>query len=148
MASPASASVANPAKRRHFVFCFLPQAPLVLLALGALYGGYWLSAPAIFLLIIVPLLDLLTGWQDKGRFERSDFSSAEIFLLHWNTRLYAILYVTAVIWFAMSLDRFTARETSFLVVSLSLIGGTGFAAAHELLHGRQGLDQVLQRITT
>jgi alkane 1-monooxygenase len=148
MASTPSESVPNPGKHRHIAFCFLPQVPFVLLALGAFYGGYWLLAPAVFLLVVVPLLDLLTGWQDNGHFERSDFSSAAIFLLHWNTRLYAILYLTAVVGFAMSLHRLTPPEIGFLIASLSVIGGIGFASAHELLHGREGFDQVLQRITT
>ena len=148
MASIAPKNVMNPGRRRHFAFCFLPQVPFVLLAMGAFYGGYWLLSPAIFLMVVVPLLDVLTGWQDDGQFEKGDFSSGEVLLLNWNTRLYAILYVGAVLGFAFSLHRFSPAELGFTIASLSVIGGIAFASAHELLHGREGLDQVLQRITT
>ena len=143
-----SESVSNPRRQRHIAFCFLPQAPFVLLAVGAVYGSYWLLAPAVFLLVVVPLLDLVTGWQDDGRFERGEFSRAEIFLLHWNTRLYAVFYLGAIVYFAMSLHRYTGPEIGFVIASLSVIGGICFASAHELLHGREGFDQLLQRITT
>src|SRR6185503_4873615 len=72
----------------------------------------------------------------------------EISLLHWNTRLYALLYMGSVLGVAMSLERFSAIETGLLVAALSLSGGICFAAAHELLHAKEKIDQILQRITT
>jgi alkane 1-monooxygenase len=69
-------------------------------------------------------------------------------MLHWNTRLYALFYMGAVTWFAISIHRFTATETGLIIVSSSLLGGIGFAAAHELLHAKAKIDQILQRITT
>ena len=148
MNSTATESVQKTGKYRHLAFCFLPQLLFILLAVGVFYRGYWLLLPALFLLVIVPLLDTLTGWQDDVHFQKSDFSSLDIFLLHWNTRLYAILYVTAVVCLAKYLPRFTTMEIGFLIVSSSLLGAIGFAAAHELLHGKEKVDQVLQRITT
>jgi hypothetical protein len=52
-------------KYRHITFCFLPQLLFVLLVLGVLGGGYWLLIPILFLLVVLPVLDLLTGWQDN-----------------------------------------------------------------------------------
>src|SRR5688572_10602087 len=90
-------------KGRHILFCFLPQFLFVLLALSfALGGGYWFLLPTAFLLVVVPLLDLLTGWKDDTHFNKNDFSTGEIFLLHWNTRLYALFYLGTVIYIAMS----------------------------------------------
>src|SRR3954464_7514177 len=81
-------------KRRHMVFTFLPQMLFILLVLGLfLGGGYWLLMPIVFLMVIVPLLDLVTGWQDNIHFSSDDFSRAQISLFHWNTRLYAVLYM-------------------------------------------------------
>ena len=148
MRSTVAESAPSSGKYRHFAFCFLPQIQFVLLAVGAFYGGYWILLPAVYLLAVVPLLDRLTGWHDNVEFQKSDFSSFELFLLHWNTRLYAICYVAAVLCIAKFLPRFTRVETGFLVLSMSLLGGVTFAAAHELLHRKDGLDQVLQRITT
>jgi alkane 1-monooxygenase len=135
-------------KHTHVIFCLLPQIMFVLVALGVLERGYWLLSPIIFLLIIVPLLDLLTGWQDDAHFVKGDFSRAETSLLHWNTRIYAFFYIGTVICFATNIHRFEPVEIGLIVVSSSFLGGIGFAAAHELLHAKEGIDQVLQRITT
>jgi alkane 1-monooxygenase len=148
MNSTASKSVPNRGKSRHFISCFLPQVPFVLLAVGAFYRGYWLLLPAVFLLVIVPLLDTLTGWQDDAHFEKDDFSAAQTFLLRWNTRLYAIFYIAAVLCSVRFLPLLTPTEIGCLLASLSLLGGIGFGSAHELLHEREGFDQGLQRITT
>ena len=137
MQSDASPGTSASGKYRHLVFCFLPQLLFGLLALGVYGGGYWLSLPLLFLLAVVPLLDLLTGWQDNGHFDKNDFSPFEISLLHWNTRLYALFYMGAVVYFAMSIHRFNAIEISLILVSSSLLGGIGFAAAHELLHAKE-----------
>jgi len=94
------------------------------------------------------LLDLVTGWQDNLPFNQDNFSPFEISLLHWNTRLYALLYMGSVIALAMSLDRFSVTEISLFISALSLTGGICFAAAHELLHAKEKIDQILQRITT
>jgi alkane 1-monooxygenase len=146
--SNTSESAAMSGKYRHIVVCFLPQLLFLLLAWGVFGGGYWLLLPILFLLVVVPLLDLITGWQDNVHFDRNDFSPAEISLFHWNTRLYALFYMGAVTFLAMSIHRFNATETGLLIVSSSLLGGIGFGAAHELLHAKEKIDQVLQRITT
>ena len=146
--TPVSEGAPTSGKYRHIAFCFLPQLPCLLLALGAYYRGYWLLLPAFFLLLVVPLLDTLTGWQDDAEFRKSDFSPLATFLLRWNTRLYAIFYVTAVVFIAKSLHVFTNLEIGFAVLSLSVLGGICFAAAHEMLHEKGAIDQLLQRITT
>lgn len=144
----ASGRVPAHGKYRHIGFCFLPQLLFALLAVGLLYGSYWLLLPAFFMLVIVPLLDTLTGWQDTVHFQKDNFSPFDKFLLHWNTRLYAVFYVAAVLCVAKLLPRFNAAEIGFLILSSSLLGAIGFASAHELLHGKNRLDQILQRITT
>ena len=132
----------------HTVLCCMPQLLFVLMAVGAYYGGYWLLLPVVFLMLAVPLLDTLTGWQDTAHFQTRDFSSIELFLLHWNTRLYALFYLATVILFAGFIDRFGSAEIGFIIGSASLLGGIAFGAAHELLHEKNRLDQFLQRITT
>src|SRR5262245_24780424 len=141
-----SESLVRGEKYGHMAFCFLPLLLFALLAFGILGGSNWLLLPSVFLLVVVPLLDLLTGWQDNRHFEKNDFSPAETSVLRWNPRLYAMLYMGSVIYVAMSLERFTPTEKALLVVSSSLLGGIAFAAAHELLHGKEKIDQILQRI--
>lgn len=126
----------------------MPLSLFVLLGVGVCERGWWLLLPIVFLQVIVPLLDWITGWQDTVKFEREDFSKFEIFLFHWNTRLYAICYMTAVVYFAMNIHRFTSLEIGLLIGCCSLIGGICFGAAHEMLHTQDKLDQFLQQITT
>ncbi len=148
MQSNPSQSVVMRGKYRHIAFCFFPQLLFVLLALGVFGRGYWLLLPILFVLVVVPLLDLLTGWQDNAHFDKNDFSRAEISLLHGNTRLYGLFYMGTIIWFAMHIRRFNAVEIGLIIGSSSLLGGICFGAAHEMLHAKTNIDQILQRITT
>src|SRR5262245_25089528 len=90
----------KPGKFTHFIFCFLPLFLFVLLGLGLYLRGYWMTLPLGFLLVIVPLLDTITGWQSDGDFEKEDFSLFQTFLLSWNTRLYVLLYMASLIYIA------------------------------------------------
>jgi alkane 1-monooxygenase len=127
----------------------MPQFLFVLMASSFILGeGYWFLLPTVFLLVIVPLLDLVTGWQDNIHFDRADFSAGEISLLQWNTRIYALLYLATVIYVAMSIRRFDAVEIGLLLSATSLMAGICFAASHELLHAKEPIDELLQRITT
>jgi alkane 1-monooxygenase len=146
--SSQSQSVVTGRKYGLIFVCFMPQLLFVLVAVGIWGRGYWFALPIVFLMVIVPALDLLTGWQDNTVIDKSEFSRFEISLLHWNTRLYAIFYVTAVVWFAMNLHRFNPIEIGLITGSASLLGGICFGAAHELLHTQEKIDQILQRITT
>jgi len=133
---------------KHVAFCCLPLILPILFAAGLFRRGYWLLLPAAFLLVITPFLDWVTGWQDDGRFEKEEFSAVHAFFLRWNTRIYAMFYITAVTFTVVSLSRFTQLEIGFLIASCSLLGGICFAAAHELLHAKESFDQILQRIVT
>lgn len=141
-------SVAKSGKQRHIIFCLLPQVLIILLAVGVWGGGLWLLLPTIFLMLVIPALDLLTGWQDTAHFEKEDFTPGEVALLHWNTRLYAVFYVAEVVWIALNIHRFSGMEIGLLIGACGLMGGIGFGASHELLHGKEKIDQVLQKITT
>src|SRR5262249_49578247 len=139
---------ARTGKSLHVALCCLPQLLFVLLGAGLYFRGYWLLLPVIFLLLLVPMLDTVTGWQDTIALPKEAFSRADIFLLHWNTRLYGVLYMAAMILILHFLHQFTLAERLFLLASCGLIAAVGFAAAHEILHCRGKLDQVLQKILT
>lgn len=137
-----------PRKCRHVAWCFLPHVQFLCLAAGVYLGGYWLVLPLLFLLLLVPLLDTVTGWQDSGHFDKEDFGPVAVFLLNWNTRLYALFYMVAVVWLAMHVSQFSPLELGLIVPAVSLLGGIAFAACHELLHGKEKMDQLIQRIAT
>ena len=148
MPSHSSESVGKLGKHWHVAFCSLPLVLPLLFIAGLVGRGLWLSLPILFLLGAAPLLDLLTGWQDNVQFEKSDFSRTQIFFLHWYARLYAVFYMGAIVYVALSFHGFNTVEKVLLVASSSLLGGIGFAAAHELLHAKEKIDQILQRILT
>lgn len=143
-----ASNVACTGKLKHLACCWLPPFLFGLLALGIHQGGYWLLLPAFCLLLVLPLLDLLTGWQDTAHFEKPDFSAAQISLLNWCPRVYALLYLGSLGWAVFHLQRFTQLELGLLLADFSLLAGICFAAAHELLHAKHPIDQFLQRITT
>src|SRR5688572_29926093 len=110
-----SGRLANAGRRRHVLFCCLPQVLFVLLAAGVYLGGLWLLLPLGFLLVAVPLLDTITGWQDNQHFEKGDFTATETALLHWNTRLYVALYMAAVTYFAVTIESYSTLEIGILI---------------------------------
>lgn len=135
-------------KRRHVGWCLLPQLVFVSFAAGLIGGGLWSALPVVFMLAIVPALDVLTGWQDDRHFEAKDFGTFELALLRGSPRLYAVLNVAFVLFVTLHVERFDRVELGLLLASASLTSAVGFAAAHELLHGRAGTDQLLQRVLT
>lgn len=133
---------------QHIAFCFLPLFLFVLLGVGVYLGGWWIALPSVFLVVVIPLLDLVTGWQDDQVFEKSDFTPFQLWLLHWNTRLYALFYMGSVIALAVNIHRFQPYEIGLLISACGLLGGIGFGSAHELLHAKENIDQIIQRFTT
>ncbi|HXT13922.1 MAG TPA: fatty acid desaturase [Candidatus Angelobacter sp.] len=138
----------SPGKYLHICLCFMPLSLFVVMGFAIYRRGWWLLLPIVFLQVVLPMLDFVTGWQDRTKFEKKDFSAFEIFLLHWNTRLYAICYLTTVIGLAVNLHHFSPIEIGLLIGGCSLLGGICFGAAHELLHTQSAIDQILQQITT
>lgn len=132
----------------YVAFNFLPQLLFVLLAVGVYLGGLWVLLPFAFVQVMVPALDLLTDWQDDSHHEKEAFSAFELFLLKWNTRLYAIFYVGSVLAILLSIRHFSYLELGCLVASCGVMGAIGFAAAHELLHAKEKTDQLLQKVLT
>jgi alkane 1-monooxygenase len=133
--------------RRHWAWCLLPQLVFVAFAIGVLGRGLWCGLPVILLLVVLPGLDLVTGWQDDHQPRSNDFGPLELALLRWNPRLYAALNVAALLFIILSVKRFSALELWLLGASASLVSAVGFAAAHELLHGQRA-DQWVQRVLT
>jgi alkane 1-monooxygenase len=133
---------------RHVIACLMPLSLFVLFALGLVGRGYWLLLPTLSLVLVLPLLDRISGWQDTARFEKEDFSWLEVCLLGWNPRLYVLLYMASVLYVAMVLDQFSGVEIAMLIMLCSFLGGIAFAAAHELLHAKGRIDQFLQRVVT
>jgi alkane 1-monooxygenase len=120
----------------------------VAFAIALLGGGAWSGLPLLLLLVLVPTLDLLTGWQDNCHFQARDFGELELAVLRWNPRIYAILNLAVVLYLALRAATFTRIELGLLLASASVTSAVGFAAAHELLHGQRRSDQLLERVLT
>ncbi len=148
MQSTSSKPAARTGKLSHLLWSFLPLSVFVCLGAALYLRGYWLVMPIAFFLVVIPMLDLVTGWQDTDFFESSDYSAFELFLLRWNPRLYVLLHMAFVIYSACIVTRLAPIEIALLVGCLSFSGGIAFAAAHEILHAKEKIDQILQRITS
>lgn len=147
-ANSSSVPAGTPPPKRvwpHVFSCFMPQGLIITLIAGITRGGLWLLVTPLFMLLGVPLLDTLTGWQDTRHFRKEDFSRLQVSLLRWNTRLYALLYMGAVVYILAHLPTYTVLEAALLLISCSLLGSIAFAAAHELLHCKDRVDQGIQR---
>jgi alkane 1-monooxygenase len=48
----------------------------------------------------------------------------------------------------LNIGSYSPLEVVMAVMAAGLLGGIGFGAAHELLHGKENLDQVIQRFLT
>lgn len=126
----------------------MPQLQIISLGVGIWGGGLWLGLSIIWPMVIVPLLDLVTGWQDTGHYERSEFTKEERRILDWNTRLYAIFYITLLLFVIANISLFGGMESGLLIGGMGLTAGICFGASHELLHGKSRLDQIIQKVTT
>lgn len=135
-------------KQLHFIFCFLPHIQFVLLALGMVGRGYYLLMPSLVLMVVVPLLDTLTGWQDGFQLHKSDFSRWQITLLDCNTRLYAVLHMALLLGLVANIARFTPLEIALLILPVSLATVIAFGASHELMHASEKFDHRLQHVAT
>ncbi|SKA95105.1 alkane 1-monooxygenase [Prosthecobacter debontii] len=144
----ASSPSVTPGAWPHVLACLMPLTLFIPAALGIAYGGLWMALTPACMLLGVPLLDTLTGWQDSGHFRKEDFQPFQVALLRWNTRLYALLYMATVLWALWHLKTYTPLEIGLMLATSSLLGSIAFAAAHELLHCKDGLDQAIQRVLT
>jgi hypothetical protein len=96
--------------RGHFLWCLLPQLVFVAFAIGVLARGLWCALPVVLLLVVLPGLDLVTGWQDDRQPRVNDFGPLELAMLRWNPRLYAALNVAALLFVTLSVKRFSPLE--------------------------------------
>ena len=143
-----SDTAATRRRRLHIACCLLPQTVFVLFAVGLWGGGLWLLLPLGFLMLLVPILDRITNWQDAEHFEKGEFSGWQVSLLAWNPRVYAGLYIASLTYSAINARSFSGPELAILIGTLGLFGGIGFAAAHELMHAEGRVDRNVQSVLT
>ena len=130
----------------HTLLCFLPLGLFGLLFIGLQVGGMYLLLPALFMVLVVPLLDTITGWQSTQNFREKDFTALEKAALDLSPRMYAVAYFLSVLTVAYGINRFDGTEIICLVLVFSLIGANCFGVTHELLHRQTKLDYRLQFI--
>ena len=120
-------------------------APLV--ALAALYGGWWIAAPFLWGWVVVTLLDKIMGLDT----ENLDPTTRDS-LLFWHS-LVLWLWVpgqVALIYFVLwqvSLGHLGPMETLGVAAGLGVAsGGIGITFAHELIHRRTRWERMLGEI--
>ncbi len=121
----------------------LPMLPLA--AAGAAWGGLWVVALPAYSVVLVSLLDALTGLNegnaDPETPERHLFLYRIVTLI-WFPMQAVILYGT--IWWVTRTGHLGAAETIALFFGIGIVTGTvGIVYAHELMHQRNRAERWL-----
>jgi len=127
---------AEPASWRQVAPFMLSFATLPLIALGALFGGWWLALPAIYGWWLFPLLDLMLGRDDTNPDpetpETRIYRYALVPMLWVPLQLFTLCATLA---YATRAAHLNALELLFLFVGVGIAtGSVGINFAHELMH--------------
>lgn len=132
-----------------FAGVLVPCLPLAGQQLAAVSGEalFWFFTP-IFVFVLIPLLDLAVG-----EYARNPSAEAEPRLLrdrHYRRAVYLFIpaqyFATA--WIVAEICSGTLGVAAMIgaTVSIGIVNGIGINTAHELCHGRPGLDHWLSKL--
>lgn len=117
--------------------------PIVILSIQE--RGWWTFAPVVVLLVVLPIVDALTGLADQAR-ESPDVDRNRYFrLVTWS---WVPLHVLLLLWVLGTAARgLTTLELAGSAISMGLTAGAvGITFAHELVHRRQPFERALGEI--
>ena len=127
----------------------IPSLAFIALGAYALTGwGVWLWLGPLFVLVLVPVVDLLVGSDDSNPPDDAIQALESDPYYRWLTYLFLPLqYVgfVAVLWAIATWDLTTVDRVG-LAVTLGFISGIGIATAHELGHKRDDVEKWFGKI--
>ena len=116
-----------------------------LLALGALWGGWWLALAPLYAFGLISVIDVVTGL-DEGNPD-PDTPVASLFWYRLVTLVWFPVQVTLIfggIWYVTHTGHLALHEILILFYALGIAtGGVGIVYAHELMHQRTPLERWL-----
>lgn len=127
----------------------MPGLAFIALGCYSLTGSWiWLWAGPIFVVLIVPIVDLLAG-KDPTSPPDSALARLEAQRYYaWMVALYVPLHYGGLIWSMYAIARWNMPliDRIGLAVTLGFISGVGINAAHELGHKRDAVERWLSKI--
>jgi len=123
----------------YFSYLFFP-----LFVLGVIHGGAWLLLPTALVMIVVPVLDSLSG--EDVTLDHLVLSRSHRWLLEAAPALFVLADAVVVGFTAHIFGRLTMTEKLFAVLSVGMIASIGITAAHELVHKPRRFSKLFGRL--
>ena len=121
---------------------------LPMIAVGAVWGGWWLALAPAWAILALPLLDLLTGLNARNPDPQAP--EGDLFWYRLITLIWAPLQVTMIfgaIWWVGASDHLAWWEAVVLFYAIGLTSGAvGIVYAHELMHQKSPVERWLADI--
>lgn len=118
----------------------------LLLAISLLEGGWWWAAVLAVPFVVVPVVDLVSGPDNRSP-TRSEMAELDAqFSYRIVLYLYAAAHVGLIIWgcIAWTHAQLSLSERVLLTFCMGVMtGGLGITIAHELVHRRSAIERVL-----
>jgi alkane 1-monooxygenase len=114
-------------------------------AVGLIGGGLALALPALFILAVVPILDLLSG-DSRINFVKGDFTPVQRILLALAPIGFVVGHSAVIAFAALRIAHLTDLERGLITISVGMIGSISITAAHELVHKSGALQKSFARL--
>ncbi|MFN4101368.1 MAG: alkane 1-monooxygenase [Pararhodobacter sp.] len=116
-----------------------------LLAIGALWGGWWLALAPLYALGLISVLDFVTGLDETN--PAIDTPVAQLFWYRLITLIWfpiQFLMIFGGIWYVTRATHLAGYEKVILFYALGIAtGGVGIVYSHELMHQKTALERWL-----
>lgn len=126
---------------------FLSYTLPAVVGLGIVLGGWWILVAPLYLFGLVPVLDILGGFDHENPEERKGANRDFWFDLPlW---LWVPVFIGTTVWAAFNLATrdFSALETFGITINVGLIGAAAaINVGHELMHRRGKFERALAEI--
>ena len=129
---------------RNALLHFQPLVVFPLIALAALYGGWWIAGPVLYV-ILVESLDRAFGEEERNM-DPGKTPASRLFLYDLTLRLWAILWPVSLafaLWQILVVGHLAAWEVVLLLVALINVGQAVFIIGHELVHRQAAWERWL-----
>lgn len=107
-------------------------------------GWNWLL-PALFVMVLVPTLDSLSG-EDLTTRQAPPVGSTAAYLMTWAPHGFIIGYVASIALLVTTLSTLSVTEWVSAIFSLGMMGSIAITAAHELIHKTSLRDKAFGRL--
>jgi alkane 1-monooxygenase len=136
----------NIGKKIGFFSAFIIPA---LVIAGFYMGGWWNYMSAVFVFILIPLIDAQVGLDDENVPESEVKIVSEEFYYRFVTYVWTYFQVAFLLWamWQIAVHPFTTAELMGFVIGVPLVtGGIGITVAHELGHKKPAIERLYAQI--